>query len=242
MAWPSGNSVLAQPGTAGPTTCFSWTAGQSVRSRRRRRARPSPASRGKPRSTSTGSRTTSSAALEGASMPFASTNRRWTEDAVYENTLDPEPTSREVFSFHRLYGDARRVDRRRAPDIPKRPDPAPPPSSACHHSTLGASGRRRRGRSAISRSRSRRTVLEPSIQMATGSGKTYTAANVAYRLGPIRRRCTSGPLPRRPREPRPPDAEGVPGFHRPRFRTASSPSCTTSSTLPSNRIDDVARA
>ena len=51
---------------------------------------------------------------------------------------------------------------------------------------------------------------------------------------PLRRR-EANPLPRRPRQPRPPDAERVPDVHGPERRVASSPSSTTSSTCPRTR-------
>ena len=82
------------------------------------------------------------------------------------------------------------------------------------------------------------------IQMATGSGKTFTAANVAYRLvkhADARR----DPVPRRPGEPRPADAEGVPGLHHPgrrpqvhRALQRPAPAARTRSTR-SARVDDL---
>ncbi len=66
------------------------------------------------------------------------------------------------------------------------------------------------------------------VQMATGSGKTYTAITSVYRLLKHARR-QAHPLPRRHQEPRRAGRAGVHGLHCPTTTTASSPSSTPSS-------------
>ena len=68
------------------------------------------------------------------------------------------------------------------------------------------------------------------IQMATGAGKTFTAANLCYRL--VRHAgAEQDPVPGGPGQPGPPGGAGVRGLHRSRMTAASSPSCTTSAGL-----------
>ena len=74
------------------------------------------------------------------------------------------------------------------------------------------------------------------IQMATGSGKTFTAANIAYRLVKHRRR-PARPLPRRPRQPRAGRRSRSSRVHDAPTTAGSSPSCTTSSTSSRGPID-----
>ena len=55
------------------------------------------------------------------------------------------------------------------------------------------------------------------IQMATGSGKTFTAVNACYRLIKFRR-GEAGAVPRGPQQPRAADLLGVPAVREPRER------------------------
>ena len=55
------------------------------------------------------------------------------------------------------------------------------------------------------------------------------------------RRRPAHPVPGGPRQPRPADAQGVPAVRHARGESASSPSCTTSSTCRSNKLDDVSQ-
>ena len=126
--------------------------------------------------------------------------------------------SRRVFSFHRPETLAEILDSARRPDRGLRNATlrdAPPAAAAAW--TRRGCGRRRRPRSATPRSRSTSFKPRALIQMATGSGKTFTAANISYRLDQVRRR-TSGPVPGRPGEPRSSDAEGVPAVRHARRR------------------------
>src|SRR5262249_36387231 len=115
-------------------------------------------------------------ALEGA-LPFVyqstGTETRFTK------TLDPEPPSREVFWFHRPATRAPWLDevRRRpgAPTLRHRLRQLP----ALDGSSLWPAQARAISNLEESLAANRPRAL---IQMATGSGKTYTAANIAYRL------------------------------------------------------------
>jgi len=99
----------------------------------------------------------------------------------FTNGFDPEPTSRQVFTFHRpetlagwvrewseLGGSGRATFRDRLEQLPPL-DPAglwPPQATAIRNLEHSLSHFRPRAL----------------IQMATGSGKTFTAANISYRL------------------------------------------------------------
>jgi type I restriction enzyme, R subunit len=114
--------------------------------------------------------------VEGA-LPFVyqstSTETRFT------NTLDPEPASREVFWFHRPETLAAWLDEIRrhpsAPTLRHRLLQLPPLNESSLWPAQARAIRNLEGSLAANRPRAL-------IQMATGSGKTYTAANVAYRL------------------------------------------------------------
>ena len=115
-------------------------------------------------------------ALEGA-LPFAYEST----GAVtrFTNTLEPDAASREVFSFHRpetLAAWIADVSRHPlAPTLRHRLRALPPPQPAglwaAQHTAIANLER--------SLAENRPRAL---IQMATGSGKTFTAANIAYRL------------------------------------------------------------
>ncbi len=149
----------------------------------------------------------------------------------FKNGLDPDARTRDVFAFHRpetlAAGSATYFDEHEAPTLRHRLQLLPELDTTGLWPAQVEAIRNLE----VSLAESRPRAL---IQMATGSGKTYTAANVAYRLIKLRRR-DADPLPRRPREPRAADAEGVPGLHDPGRRAASSPSSTTSSTSPRTR-------
>jgi type I restriction enzyme, R subunit len=115
-------------------------------------------------------------ALEGA-LPFVYQSTG--VETRFTNTLDPEPTSREVFWFHRpetlsaWLNEVRRHPqaptlRHRLRELPTLDETSLWPAQARAIRNLEES---------LSANRPRAL-----IQMATGSGKTYTAANVAYRL------------------------------------------------------------
>jgi type I restriction enzyme, R subunit len=116
------------------------------------------------------------AALEGA-LPFVYQSTG--TETRFTNTLDPEPTSREVFWFHRPETLAAWLDEvRRHPKEPTlrhRLLDLPP---------LDATGLWPAQARAIANLEESLAANRPRalIQMATGSGKTYTAANIAYRL------------------------------------------------------------
>ena len=115
-------------------------------------------------------------ALEGA-LPFAYQSTG--TETRFTNTLDPSPTSRDVFWFHRpetladWIEEARRNPgaatlRHRLQHLPDVDATSLWPAQARAIENLERSLEETRPRALI--------------QMATGSGKTYTAANVAYRL------------------------------------------------------------
>ena len=98
----------------------------------------------------------------------------------FTNALDPDPASRRVFSFHRPETLAGWLDEiRRHPTAP-----------TLRHRLRALPDARRRRACGRRRSAAIRNLEESLaanrpralIQMATGSGKTFTAANVAYRL------------------------------------------------------------
>src|SRR5438105_3677395 len=115
-------------------------------------------------------------ALEGA-LPFAYQSTG--AETRFTNTLDPEARSRQVFSFHRpetLASWLREVQenplaptlRHQLTRLPDLDDDGLWPAQATAIRKLEHSLAMNRPRALI--------------QMATGAGKTYTAANVAYRL------------------------------------------------------------
>ncbi len=88
--------------------------------------------------------------------------------------------AREVFSFHRpetLAGWIAQIH-----EDPTAPTLAPPPARAAAARHQRSLVQPRSPRSGTSRSRSPPTGPRALIQMATGSGKTFTAANITYRL------------------------------------------------------------
>ena len=110
---------------------------------------------------------------------------------IYESTgietrftcgLDPEPASRVVFTFHRPRPFVRGLTSGAKTRHP------PPCANACciicrhYRRRHPGCGMRNSGQSAILRCPFSSSSHGRSIQMATGSGKTYTAANIAYRL------------------------------------------------------------
>jgi type I restriction enzyme, R subunit len=115
-------------------------------------------------------------ALEGA-LPFVYQSTG--TETRFTNTLDPEPTSREVFWFHRPETLASWIEEvRRRPDAPTlrhRLRRLPPLDESGLWPVQARAIRNLEESLEANRSRAL-------IQMATGSGKTYTAANVAYRL------------------------------------------------------------
>jgi type I restriction enzyme R subunit len=115
-------------------------------------------------------------ALEGA-LPFVYQSTG--TETRFTNTLDPEPTSREVFSFHRPETFAAWLDEvRRHPDAPTlrhRLQRLPPLDETGLWPAQARAIRNLEESLAANRPRAL-------VQMATGSGKTYTAANAAYRL------------------------------------------------------------
>ena len=127
----------------------------------------------------------------------------------FTNRLDPDPASRPVFSFHRPETLTGWLDELRrhpaAPTLRHRLRALPD----LQETGLWPAQFRAIENLETSLAANRPRAL---IQMATGSGKTFTAANVSLPAGQVRRRA-AGPVPRRPGEPRPPDAEGVPGVH-----------------------------
>jgi type I restriction enzyme R subunit len=116
------------------------------------------------------------AALEGF-LPFAYESTG--VETRFTSTLDPEPRSREVFWFHRpetlLRWINERIDNNLAPTLRHRLRMLPD----LHDSDLWPAQATAIRNLEESLADNRPRAL---IQMATGSGKTYTAANVAYRL------------------------------------------------------------
>src|ERR1035438_9639698 len=116
------------------------------------------------------------AALE-AFLPFAYESTG--VETRFTSTLDPEPRSREVFWFHRPETLVRwideRIDNNLAPTLRHRLRMLP----GLHDSDLWPAQATAIRNLEESLADNRPRAL---IQMATGSGKTYTAANVAYRL------------------------------------------------------------
>jgi type I restriction enzyme R subunit len=116
-------------------------------------------------------------ALEGGALPFVYQSTG--TETRFTNTLDPEPASRDVFWFHRPETLSAWLDEVRrdpgAPTLRHRLRQLPP---LVETSLWPAQSRAIRNlEESLAANRPRALV-----QMATGSGKTYTAANVAYRL------------------------------------------------------------
>jgi type I restriction enzyme R subunit len=115
-------------------------------------------------------------AIEGA-LPFAYESTG--VETHFTNTLDPDAASREVFSFHRpeTLGDwlAEVVKHPLAPTLRHRLRTLPPLEPTGLWTAQFTAIRNLEESLAANRPRAL-------IQMATGSGKTFTAANIAYRL------------------------------------------------------------
>ncbi len=135
----------------------------------------------------------------------------------FTTLLDPEPRSRPVFAFHRpeTLADWLKL----APDgVPTHRErdaarPAAAPAAA------GMTGLRDCQVEAITNLERSLAENRPRalIQMATGSGKTYTAVSSIYRLIKYRRREARA-LPGGPRQPGPADAQRVPAVRHARRR------------------------
>ena len=169
-------------------------------------------------------------------LPFAyeSTGDR---DAVHLR-IGSRATARPVFSFHRPETLAQWCWREDANEIADHAHGRH--SGSCRSRRRPACGQRRN--EAIPNLERSLQGQPPRalIQMATGSGKTFTAANICLPADPSRQ-AQADPVPGRPGQPRPADAQGVPAASRRPTTGASSPSSTTSSTSRTNQIDPVAR-
>ncbi len=115
-------------------------------------------------------------ALEGP-LPFAYQSTG--TETRFTNSLDPEPTSRDVFAFHKpetLAAWIEEVSREpEAPTLRHRLTKLPP----LEDPNLWPAQQRAIQNLEVSLAENRPRAL---VQMATGSGKTYTAASLAYRL------------------------------------------------------------
>jgi type I restriction enzyme R subunit len=115
-------------------------------------------------------------AVEGA-LPFAYESTG--SETRFTNALDPDPASREVFSFHRpetLAGWLADISKHpTAPTLRHRLRLLPPLAETGLWPAQVVAIRNLEESLAANRPRAL-------VQMATGSGKTFTAANVAYRL------------------------------------------------------------
>jgi type I restriction enzyme R subunit len=117
-----------------------------------------------------------STALDGA-LPFAYQSTG--TETRFTNSLDPEPTSRDVFAFHKPETLAKWIEEvSRLPEAPtfrhrltNLPPVDDPNLWSAQHRAIANLER------SLAENRPRALV-----QMATGSGKTYTAASLAYRL------------------------------------------------------------
>jgi type I restriction enzyme, R subunit len=116
----------------------------------------------------------------GSPLPFAYESTGM--ETTFTNALDPEPASRRVFLFHRPETLAEILDRLRDPDrslqnatLRRRLTQMPP---------LDPKGLWSAQETAIRNTEMSLKTFKPRalIQMATGSGKTFTAANLSYRL------------------------------------------------------------
>ncbi len=132
----------------------------------------------------------------------------------FTNGLDPDPRSRPVFTFHRPETVAAWIDEHDAD-----PDRPTLRHRLRHMPPLEATGLWQPQFEAIENLEASpaNTDLARSSRWRPGSGKTFTAANVSYRLVKHAGRAAR-PLPRGPRQPRPPDAEGVPAVRHARRR------------------------
>ncbi len=173
-------------------------------SRRRRRARRSPASPGRRRSTSTASPTTSDGGRGRAAVRLRVHRRR---DPVHQHArprrgqpgglLVPPPR------------DARRLARghREAPDRAHAPAPPAHPARARAEGPVARAGHRDLEPRGVARSE------PPSRAHPDGDRLRQDVHRREHRVPPHQaRRRAPRPLPRRPREPRPADPEGVPGL------------------------------
>ena len=141
-------------------------------------------------------------------------------ETLFRDLRDPAPRSRRVFAFHKPETLAKWAD---SPTLSRSAAPA---AAAPDARTAGLPDRRP---SRASSSRSRDARPRALIQMATGSGKTFTAVSFIYRLIKLWRGA-AGALPGGPGHSRDADGEGVRAVS-PRPMTAgSSQSSTTSST------------
>ncbi|MEX1007589.1 MAG: type I restriction-modification enzyme R subunit C-terminal domain-containing protein [Acidimicrobiia bacterium] len=114
-------------------------------------------------------------------LPFAYESTGHAETR-FTNAFDPEPASRRVFSFHRPETLARWCERwRQSPDGP---ETATLRQRILQLPRLGPDGLWPAQLEAIRNLEDSLQAFRPRalIQMATGSGKTFTAANTAYRL------------------------------------------------------------
>jgi type I restriction enzyme R subunit len=105
----------------------------------------------------------------------------------FTNGLDPQPRARAVFAFHRPETLAQWLIYLPAPvdaalQCRSQPPPSSPACKPCRRSSKPACGPRRSSPSAILRTRLKANKPRALIQMATGSGKTFTAISFIYRL------------------------------------------------------------
>ncbi|MGA8351205.1 MAG: DEAD/DEAH box helicase family protein [Isosphaeraceae bacterium] len=126
----------------------------------------------------------------------------------FTNLLEPDARSREVFTFHRPEELLRLVSldaqvRGKLKALP-----------ALDSSKLWSV--QKRAIENLERSLAKNNPRSL-IQMATGSGKTFTAVNACYRLIKFRR-GEAGAVPRGPQQPRAADLPGVPAVREPRER------------------------
>ncbi len=131
------------------------------------------------------------------------------KETRFTNGLDPNARSRRVFTFHRPETMAAWIEEHDAD-----PDRPTLRHRLRHMPPLEATGLWQPQFEAIKNLEASLANDRPRalIQMATGSGKIFTAASVKYRL--IKHaQATPRPVPRRPVEPRTPDPEGVPAVH-----------------------------
>ena len=133
-------------------------------------------------------------------------------ETMFTCGLDPDPRSRQVFSFHRPETVTAWV--RRAITQPGCGSLRGRLSLLPEVREDGLRSIQVRAIDAVESS-IRENRPRALAQMATGSGKTFMAANEAYRLIKFSDSAARA-LSRRPREPRPPGAEGVPAVSDPR--------------------------
>ena len=142
----------------------------------------------------------------------------------FTNLLEPDARSRAVFSFHRpeTLGDWLTKECQ-APGTTVKARIRSMPALMTDHlwpaQIRAVQGLER----SLAESRPRSL-----IQMATGSGKTFTAFNFIYRLVKFGGRAAR-PVSGRSKQPRPADAEGIPGSTARRTTAGHSLSSTTSS-------------